>query len=220
MDLLIYGASGLGREILDMLQDINCHSKKFNIIGWLDDGIPSGTIINGLEVLGNINYLKSAKEIHAIVLAIAEPKIKNKLYKNIKSINPNILFPIIIHPSSSVALLAQLGEGVVISRFCWVTANTKLGRCVFLNTRCDIGHDSVIGDFTSLMPSVNISGNVTIGKNVLIGVQSAIHQGLTIGDGAIVGMGSKIMTNVPSDCTVFGYPAKIISRRNTEDNPC
>lgn len=210
--LLIYGASGLGREMLDMIMEINLISPQYEIEGWIDDGVPSGTIINNLAVLGNIDYIAEV-DSGAVVLAIADPNIKEKLYNKIKAENAQIVFPTIIHPSSSVSPLSELDEGVIITRFCWVTANTKIGKCVLLNTRCDVGHDSRIGDFSSLMPSVNISGNVTIGKKVYIGVQSALLQGLSIGDSAIIGMGSKVMTNVPTNCTVLGNPAKIIQRR-------
>lgn len=211
---LIYGASGLGREILDMIQDVNNYQMQYEVIGWLDDGMISGTIINNVMVLGDINYLRDIIETCAVIFGIAEPQIKEKLYKRIREeIAPDVIFPTIVHPSSSVSPLAQLGEGVIISPYCWVTSNTTLGKCVFLNTGCDIGHDSIIGDFSSLMPRVNISGNVVVGKKTLIGVQSAIHQGLKIGSESIIGMGSKVMMDVPDNCTVLGYPAKVISRR-------
>ena len=210
--LLIYGASGLGREILDMIMEINLISPQYEIDGWLDDGLPFGTVINNVTVLGNIDYISTVDSC-AVVLAIADPNIKEQLYNKIKAKNAKIVFPTIVHPSSSVSPLSELDEGVIITRFCWVTANTKIGKCVLLKTRCDVGHDSRIGDFSSLMPSVNISGNVTTGKKVYIGVQSALLQGLSIGDGSIIGMGSKVMTNVPANCTVLGNPAKVIQRR-------
>ncbi|WP_158096078.1 acetyltransferase [Cloacibacillus sp. An23] len=210
--LLIYGASGLGREILDMIEEINSITPQYKIEGWIDDGVPSGAVINNVTVLGNINYIATVDSC-AVVLAIADPNIKEQLYNKIKAENTQIVFPIIVHPSSSVSPLSELDEGVIITRFCWVTANTRIGKCVLLNTRCDVGHDSRIGNFSSLMPSVNISGNVTTGKKVYIGVQSALLQGLSIGDNAIIGMGSKVMTNVPPNCTVLGNPAKIIQRR-------
>lgn len=210
--LLIYGASGLGREILDMIMEINSINPQYEIEGWIDDGLPLGTVVNNVAVIGNIDYIATVDSC-AVVLAIADPNIKEKLYNKIKAENARIVFPTIIHPSSSVSPLSELDEGVIITRFCWVTANTKIGKCVLLNTRCDVGHDTRIGDFSSLMPSVNISGNVTIGKKVYIGVQSALLQGLSIGDGSIIGMGSKVMTNVQSNCTVLGNPAKLIQRR-------
>ena len=217
--IYIYGASGLGRELLDMLEDLNAMSPLYDIRGFLDDGVEAGTMIDNLQVAGGIDYLKKlGKERIGVVFAIAEPVIKNRLYCKIKRENPNVIFPVIVHNTASVSPRAVLEEGVVICRFCWVTADTHLGKCVFLNTRCDVGHDSKLGDFCSLMPSVNISGNVTVGEQTLIGVQSAIIQGVSIGSRVTVGMGSRVMADVPDDCTVMGYPARIIARHQTEDS--
>jgi len=215
--LLIYGASGLGREILDMLNDIYRNNDEYEIRGFLDDGIRPGTMVDGLPVFGGLSYLESTAVSYSIVFAVADTKIKEHLYNKIKKMGDRFSFPVIIHPSSSVSQRAQLGEGTVISRYCWITADTQLGKSVLLNTKCDIGHDSVIGDFCSLMPSVNVSGNVTVGDRTLIGVQSAILQGIKIGSDVTVGMGSKVMTDVPDNCTVMGYPAKIIARHEPKE---
>ena len=215
--LLIYGASGLGREILDMINDIYLNNDKYEISGFLDDGISPGTIIDDLPVLGGLSYLENTTVHYSIVFAVADTKNKENLYNKIIKMGDRFSFPSIIHPSSAVSKRVQLGEGVIISRFCWVTSDTKLGKFVFLNTRCDIGHDAVIGDFCSLMPSVNVSGNVTVGQRTLIGVQSAILQGIKIGSDVTVGMGSKVMADVPDNCTVMGYPAKIIARHEPKE---
>jgi len=216
--LLIYGASGLGREILDMMKDISKGNHKWDICGFLDDGFKTGTVVDGVEVIGGMSYLETTDNSYAIVLAIADTQVKSNIYKKIKALGPRFSFPVIVHPSSYLSERTELSEGVVICRFCWVTADTRLGKCVFLNTRCDIGHDSQIGAFSSLMPSVNISGNVTVGERTLIGVQSAILQGITIGSGVTVGMGSKVMADVPDNCTVMGYPARIITKHEPKEN--
>lgn len=217
--IFIYGASGLGREILDMINDINRMSHQYDVCGFLEDGMPIGTEIDGLKVAGGAEYLKKLAdgETLGVVFAIADPSIKQKLHDKIKKECQSVAFPVIIHPTSSVSPRAVIDEGVVICRYCWVTADTHLGKCVFLNTRCDVGHDSKLGDFCSLMPSVNISGNVTVGERTLLGVQSAVIQGVSIGSRVTVGMGSRVMNNVPDDCTVMGYPARIIARHKTED---
>lgn len=215
--LLIYGASGLGREILDMINDIYHNDDKYEMCGFIDDGMRPGTIINDLPVLGGLSYLENSASSYSIVFAVADTKTKENLYNKIKKMGGRFSFPVIIHPSSSVSQRARLGEGTVISRYCWVTADTQLGKFVFLNTKCDIGHDSIIGDFCSLMPSVNVSGNVSVGQRTLIGVQSAILQGIKIGSDVTVGMGSKVMTDVPDNCTVMGYPAKIIARHEPKE---
>ena len=82
---------------------------------------------------------------------------------------------------------------------------------VFLNSGAMIGHDTVVGDFTSIMPMSAISGNVVIGECCMIGVQTAIRQGLAIGRNCTVGMGSIVLRDVPDDSTVLGNPAKKVS---------
>ena len=81
---------------------------------------------------------------------------------------------------------------------------------MFINAGSQVGHDTTVGDFTSIMPSVNISGDVSIGERCLIGVQSAILQGLSIGSGTTIGMGSIVLQNVPENCTAMGYPARVV----------
>ena len=51
----------------------------------------------------------------------------------------------------------------------------------------------------------------TIGNNVSLGANVCIIGDITIGDNVIVGAGSVIVKDVPSNCTVVGNPARIIS---------
>jgi len=215
---VIYGSGGLGREMLEIVMDINKVTPRWEIMGFIDDGVRKGELVNGIRVLGGIEYLSKYQENIAIIFGIADTSVKTKLYNEIKNFGKNFDFPIIIHNTAYVSSSVCIQEGVVIGRFCFVSIDTRLGKCVFLNTRCDIGHDSQIGDFSSLMPSVNVSGNVTVGEKTLIGVQSAILQGVKIGSGVTVGMGSKVMADVPDNCTVMGYPARIIAKHEPKEN--
>ena len=56
--LIIIGAGGFGREILDTLNYINSIKKSYEIIGFVDNIKSIGTIVNGLEVLGNDEALE------------------------------------------------------------------------------------------------------------------------------------------------------------------
>ena len=55
--LIIIGAGGFGREILDTLNYINKIDKAYLIIGFVDNVISQGEIVNGIEVLGNDDVL-------------------------------------------------------------------------------------------------------------------------------------------------------------------
>ena len=70
-----------------------------------------------------------------------------------------------------------------------------------------------MGDFSSIMPHVSISGNVIIGQETLIGAGASILQGKSVGARSIVGMGSVVIDDVPEERTVVGNPARPLPRK-------
>ncbi len=209
MKIVIYGAGGLGREVLQLARQTLCRDGA-RVLGFVDDGVAPGTVLNDAEVLGGGDYIDSIREPFSLVFGLASPLAKKELYHRHKK-NPLISFPNVIHRSASISEYAHLGEGVVVAASCLVSVDATLGTCVFLNSGAMIGHDAVVGDFTSIMPMSAISGNVAIGECCLIGVQSAIRQGLRVGRNCTVGMGSMVLRDVPDDSTVLGNPAKKVS---------
>lgn len=212
-DLVIYGAGGQGRELLEIIEEINRESAEWNILGFIDDKLPSGGEVCGYPLLGGFDFFIRCRQPVGVVLGFADCAAKEAAYEKIKASGEHAYFPVIVHPYSYVSARAFLAEGAAVARFCSVNVNARIGKCVVVNNKCEIAHDSTVGDFASLMPSVNISGNVTIGKRTFIGVQAAVLQGVTIGSDSIVGMCSTVLTDIPDECTAVGSPAKIIARR-------
>lgn len=217
-DLVIYGVGGLGCELLEIIEEINAVRSTWNILGFVDDRVKAGDgMIYGYPLLGGREFFHSYVKRVGVLLGFADCAAKEDAYGKI-TLRPNFYFPVIVHPYSYISPRAVLADGAVIARFCSVHVNASVGKNVLVSNKCEISHDSVVGDFASLMPSVNISGNVTVGKRTFIGVQAAVLQGLIIGSDAIVGMGSVVLNNVPEGCTVVGSPAKIIQHRAEERN--
>ena len=103
-----------------------------------------------------------------------------------------------------------VGEGSIICAGTILTTDIKIGRHVILNLCCTVGHDSLIGDFCSFMPAVNISGEVNIGEGVYVGTGAKIINQLEIGEETIVGAGAVVAKSLPAKCTAVGIPAKPI----------
>ena len=76
--------------------------------------------------------------------------------------------------------------------------------------RSTIGHDTVVGSFTSINGGVQITGDVKVGSECFFGVGSLVINKRNVGDRAIIGAGSVVIRNVRPDVTVFGNPAKIV----------
>lgn len=210
-DLVIYGAGGLGRETFLMVKQINEAKEQWNILGFFDDGKPKGSPVDGLTVLGGLSELNSIGTSLALVIAIANPQARRKLVREIS--NPNISFPVMIHPSAQVSHdQNNFRQGTVITAGVILTTNITLGEFVIINLATTIGHDVAIGSFTSVMPGCRISGNVRIGEEVLLGTGAVILQNLNIGKSSKVGAGAVVIKEVGAGHTVVGVPAKPVRR--------
>ena len=208
--VIVYGAGGLGREVMQIvLKTLTTANGEYAALGYVDDGVAPGTILNGFPVLGGGDYLENLDRDIALMLGIAAPDVKAGLYRKFKE-KRGISFPNVIHPGASVSGHARLGRGVVAMFGSYISIDAVLGDFVFINNGASIGHDSIIGAFTSIMPLAAISGNVTVGERCLIGVQCSVKQGLSIGNDATVGMGSVVLSDVPDGVTVVGNPARTI----------
>jgi len=205
-NLIIVGAGGLGREVLQMCMEINKDENRWNIKGFIDDNLDA---LNGLEckysVIGTIkNWQPAADEV--FVLAIANPKIKKLVVEGL--IAKGAKFETVISPRAFVADNAKIGKGVVVSPFCFVSDNTVLRDFVYLNVSTSIGHDTVIGEYSSLMSHVDVTGCCKVGNGTYWGSSSVALPSSKIGDNAVVAAGSLVLNFVRKDTKVFGVPAK------------
>ncbi len=118
-------------------------------------------------------------------------------------------FEAIIHPTVNINLeRVYVNEGSIMLGMCSVSPLVRIGKHCYISYGSLIGHDTVIGDFSSLMPGVRISGDVRIGTNVLIGTGAIVLEKLNVGDNVKIGAGAVVTKDVISNTTVVGVPAK------------
>lgn len=202
----IYGAGGLGKEVLTIIEAINHYKPTYDFIGFFDDDIEC------TDAVGKLEDLNAFKERLEVVVAIGNPSTKCKMVSSIK--NPRISYANLIHPSVIVGDRdrVELANGVVIGAGTILTLDIKLSDHVLINLNCTIGHDVKIGTYSSIMPGVNIAGNVQIEDKCLIGSGSNIINDARICSGAIVGSGAVVTTDVDAYSTVVGVPAKPLKK--------
>jgi sugar O-acyltransferase (sialic acid O-acetyltransferase NeuD family) len=204
-NIAIYGAGGLGREVLSLLNAL----PEWEVTGFYDDGKAKGTLIKQLQVLGGLSELLEVTEVTHIILAVGNPIIKTKLAKILSGYD-HIHFPVLVHPQAVIQDLpsVKLGRGSILTAGTVLTTDIEIGEHVLINLTCSVGHNVHIGDCSSVMPGVTIAGEVTIGKGVLIGSGANILNGLHIGDHSRVGAGSVVTKPVAVGKTVVGIPAR------------
>lgn len=207
--LAVYGASGLGREILELAKIINEKEKKWTDYIFIDDGnVPE--VVDGYDVY----KYDAAKDKYSTALEIAmgvgEPTTREKLFKKIK--NDGISTPTLIHPNVYLPDSTVIGEGVIIQEGCFISVGVRICDYTFLQPKCAIGHDCVLNEGCIISTFDSIAGAVKIGKCTYLGMGVSVMELLSIGDYAVIGMGSAVFKDVPDEMIAIGNPARPIKK--------
>lgn len=208
-NLYIIGASHFGREMESWLELIPENKREWEFKGFLhtyQGSSPLEKYPSDREILGNWEDFPLSKDDYCII-SVADCGWKEKIFNHLKD---RTTFFTYIAPNAIIGKFNIIEEGCIICPNCVVSTNICLGKCTTLNIGTRIGHDSKIGNFSSLMPGVDLGGHVIIGRKVFIGTNATIIPKLEIGDDAIIGAGSVVIKKVKSNTTVFGNPAKVI----------
>jgi len=210
--IAIIGSGGFGREVKMLIDQINKANLQFEIVGFFDDH-KTADIINGIPYLGTLEQAANITDPISYAIGVGDPSTRKKIVEKLEG--PGVSFPNLIHPGVLLGSDAvSLGKGNIICAGCIITVNIDIHDFVILNLSCTVGHDTVIKDYSSFMPSVNISGEVAIEEGVYVGTGAKIINQLEIGEYSIVGAGAVVAKSLPAYCTAVGIPAKPIKFHN------
>ncbi len=191
MKLALFGYGGHAREVAGQINEE---------VEFFVDDIYANDIAQPISKFDPKEY--------TMMVAVAESQdrknIVNKLPKETKYFS-------FLHPS--VQILAddiEVGEGSFIGANSILTTNIKIGKHALLNRGNQIGHDSVIGDYFSMMPGAIVGGNVNIGNNVYLGSLSNIREKINIKHDVIIGMNGAVVKDISNPGVYVGVPVKII----------
>lgn len=206
-EIIIVGAGGFGRELLQWIKEINKLENRWEIKGFIDDNLEALDNYDcKYKILGKIKDWEPSKN-EVFACAIANPKIKEKVVCLLKT--KEAVFESIIHPSAVIGESNKIGEGFIAYPNSVVTTNVVIGDFVTLLSS-GVGHDAKVGDFSTISSFCDITGYVNLGKRVFMGSHGTIIPSKKIGDDVYIGAGSVVISNLKNNIRVFGNPAKKI----------
>ncbi len=206
--LVLYGAGGMGREVVPIVNAINAREPTYDLLGFVVGSAyySEGQVVSGLPVLGDDSWLvERAGEVFCSC-TLGNPRARSEVQRSLSS--QGVEFESLVDPSVWIPPTVTIGAGAVVYCDVRISDSCVLGEGVFLNCGVTVGHDAVLGDYTCVMPGTGISGGCVVGKEVLVGGHAFIVPKKRVGDGAVVAAGSIVFGNVRAGATVLGNPAK------------
>jgi sugar O-acyltransferase (sialic acid O-acetyltransferase NeuD family) len=207
MDLIIVGAGGLGREVLQWALDaIAAGRLDARVRGFLDDTGPDlARFALGVPVLGPVDPAL-LKPGDACVVAVGDPVARATLADRLAA--GGAAFAAVVHPTALVAPSARIAPGAVVCPFGFVGPEATVGAHALVNVRGTVAHDAVVGRAAVLAPHAVLNGAAVLADGAMLGTGAAVMPRMRVGAGARVAPGAMVHADVPAGAFALGNPAR------------
>jgi len=204
-NLYIVGAGDFGRELESWLSLIPLKDRDWELKGYIDDDLlVLDNILSDYKVLSSIDDFVFEKNDY-VAIAVTECNSKEKIYNRLKG---KAIFFTFISPSAILGKNVEIGEGVIICPNSIIANDTIISKLVMVNLASQVGHDCVVGDFSSIMSNVVISGRCKIEERVFIGSGATVIPQRKIKKDIKIAAAAAVFRNLIKPGTYIGNPAK------------
>lgn len=210
--VVVVGASGFGREALDVVEAMQRDFGSLELLGVVDDD-PSQLSLRqlrerGVTYLGSTaEWLKTKPNGVGFLIGIGSPSIRMRLVEQLE-LGGMVPFAGAIHPTAVIGSATSIARGAVICAGVVISTNVHIGAHVHINASATIGHDATLDDFVSVNPMATIPGGVTVKSGTLVGANAVVLQEIFIGKNVTIGAGAVVTKPVPSGVVVKGVPGR------------
>lgn len=207
MKLFIYGASGAGTEVYDLVMRNNQIKNRYSAVYFIDDFQEETEYYGTIRIHFSSCEAYIGKEKAEFVIAVGEPSARRFLFEKIKS--SGYVFATLIDERAIISDSAKISEGCVINAGTIVSSNAIIENNCFIMFDIIIGHDAIIHSHSVISPKATIGGRCFVGEECFVGLGSSMIQEINIGNKVIIGMGAMLFRDVGEGLTVIGNPARI-----------
>ena len=199
--LIVIGGGGQGKTVIDLVRSIGAH----RLAGVIDDGLPVGSDVLGVPVLGGADVLPEWRQ-KGVCLAvnavggIGNVAVRVQVYEILA--RAGFACPTLVHPSTVIEASASLAGGVQILAQSYVGSAARIGFGTLINAGVIVSHDCIIGQCVNCSPGAALAGGVIVEDFAQIGMNATVNIGVRIGAKAQVGNGATVKADVPPGAVV------------------
>ncbi len=213
--LLIVGGHGSGEIAMSVFQEMNAVTQEWEILGFLNDIRKLGEYLGKYPVLGSSEEVKDFVDKGYYIHYTLHLNAKNKeeRIRHFESYKiPLEANATGIHPRSYLDPSTETGYGVLICANVCTSFGVKIGNYIHCYTNSFLGHDTIVGDYSTVAAHSVIGARNRIGKGAHIGLNSTTREEVTIGEYVIVGMAAVVLNDVPDRELVVGNPGHLLRK--------
>lgn len=205
--LILLGHGGFGREVAAW---IKARALPYRVMGFLDD------THDDPDILGPIRGHSPKPEEASLYLAcFGDGRPRHGLRRELESRGAR--FATIVFPEVTMASSLSTSRNSIFMGACSISNNVSIGDDVLVQGFAIVGHDAEIGDGCSIGNHAFVGGGAKLRRCCTVHPHAVVLPNVEIGEGAVVGAGSVVIKDVEPYTTVFGAPAKMISRMQPRD---
>ena len=218
----LYGAGGLGREVMASIIDARDHGTLRGVpvnsrLVFVESDPSEGKIVNDVPVLSEDRFFAEREPEKLFNVAIADTDARERLAEVCLARGGQPVSLISRH--AAIYGHNSIGAGAIVGAFAQLTTNVTVGRFFVCDRRAYVSHDCEIGNFVTFGPGASCNGSVSIQDHAYVGSNAVIKHGnsqkkLVIGERAVIGMGAVVLNDVEPGTVVVGNPARPIGLRS------
>lgn len=197
--IILIGGGGHAKVIIDCIL-----ASGNQVVGILDDGIPAGTMVQEVPVLGKTADYDNYRQ-HLFLIAIGNNEVRKRIARSV-----DVRWATVVHPSAVVSPSAVIGAGTVIMPCAVVNAGVTVGEHCIINTGAVIEHDNRLAGFVHISPKAALGGTVSVGEQTHIGIGACVRNNISICGGCTIGAGAAVVKNITQPGIYIGIPARSV----------
>ncbi len=199
--LILFGGGGHGKTLIDLVRAAGVYI----VVGVVDDGLPPGSEVLGVPVVGGSAALASLFT-QGLRLAVNGVGGINHVETRIKVFEllaeAKFSCPAVVHPTATIEPSVCLEEGVQVLAHSYVSSAARIGFGTVINAGVVVSHDCVLGRVVNLSPGAMLAGGVVIEDYAQVGMAATINLNITLGRYARMGNGATVKKDVPAGTVV------------------
>jgi len=202
--MLILGAGGHAREMLDVLLDNEYTSE----IVFFDNISDRKILLEKYTIFNALFDVLEFKKVDKYCLGVGKPIFRKSLdeifYRS--GLSPISL----ISKKAFVGYNNFIGENVTVMPFASITNSAQIGYGTLIHYYSSVHHDVVVEEYCEISPGARLLGGCKIGALTSIGTNAVVLPNIKIGKNCKIGAGAVVTKDVPDNQVVIGIPAKVI----------